>query len=225
MPYAVDNEFFRSRASAARLNRGQLKRDLGLDPHRPVILFASKMEPRKRARKLLEAYIKLSRDGRTEPEPYLLLLGDGDERGSLERQAKQTGWSSIKFLGFKNQTELPRYYDLCDVFVLVSEYEPWGLVVNEVLNAGKPVIVGDQVGSAPDLVRDGENGFVIRNGDVSALADRLAILTRDSALADGMGQRGLARISRWNFEADAIGLITALQSVCGADVGVSTAKC
>lgn len=224
MPYAVDNEFFQSRASAAQPNRGDLKRKLGLDVDRPVILFASKMVSWKRPLHLLEAYIRLSRDGRAEPEPYLLFVGDGEERDSLERRARQTGWSSIKFVGFKNQTELPLYYDLCDVFVLASEYEPWGLAINEVLNAGKPVIVSDQVGSACDLVRDGENGFVVRDGDVGALSDRLAILTRDSAFANIMGRRGLARVSQWNFEADGTGLIAALRSVCGEDAAVGVTR-
>jgi glycosyltransferase involved in cell wall biosynthesis len=156
----------------------------------------------------------------------LLFVGDGAERESLERRARQTGWSSIKFLGFKNQTQLPPYYDLCDVFVLVSEYEPWGLVINEVLNAGKPVIVSDQMGSARDLVRDGENGFVILDGDIGALTDRLGILTRDPASAGEMGVRGLARVSQWNFESDAAGLIAALRSTCGEHVEAGLpAKC
>ena len=63
------------------------------------------------------------------------------------------------------------------MFVLPSDAEPWGLIVNEVMNAAKPVIVTDQVGAAPDLVRDGENGYVVPVGDTDALARRLRDVT------------------------------------------------
>ena len=64
----------------------------------------------------------------------------------------------VRFLGFRNQSEMPAFYDLCDLFVLPSHFEPWGLVINEAMNAGKPVIVSDCVGAAPDLVQTGRNG-------------------------------------------------------------------
>jgi glycosyltransferase involved in cell wall biosynthesis len=214
MPYAVDNDFFRKQVQSATPCREQLRAELGLEPGRPIILFASKFQRRKRAPALLEAYIRLSENGR-EPKPYLVFIGDGEERGELEHRARSTGWSSIKFLGFKNQTELPRYYDLADVFVLVSVNEPWGLVVNEVMNAGKAVIVSDHVGAAPDLVRDDDNGYVIPQGDVGILGERLKRLTGNPDLMRTMGNRSLERIKHWNFEADAEGLIEALTVTTG----------
>src|SRR2546430_3298455 len=80
---------------------------------------------------------------------------------------------AVKFLGFRNQSELPSFYDLCDVFVLPSTSEPWGLVVNEAMAAGRPVVVSDQVGCARDLVQNGLNGFIFPVGDVEALAHAL----------------------------------------------------
>ena len=207
MPYAVDNCFFQAKAEAARPNRETLRQALNLETGRPIILYASKFIARKRAADALEAYIRLSSDGAREPKPYLLFVGDGEERPRLEERVNQLGWNSVRFLGFKNQTELPAYYDLCDVFVLVSEREPWGLIVNEVMNAGKPVIVSDQVGSAPDLVRDGENGFVVPVGDITMLAERFSTLTEDPKLAAKMGQLGLLLIRQWGFAEN----LTALQ--------------
>ena len=122
---------------------------------------------------------------------------------------------SVQFLGFKNQTEIPTYYDLCDVFVLPSDHEPWGLVVNEVMNTGKPVIVSDQVGAGLDLVEDGKNGFVVPVGHVAMLADRLKCLTDNPELGVKMGERSLRRISKWNFEADLLCLLQALSTVVG----------
>ena len=100
-----------------------------------------------------------------------------------------TGWDSIKFLGFKNQTELPAYYDLCDVFVLPSVYEPWGLVVNEVMNAGRAVIVSDQVGCGPDLVRPGENGYIFPAGDIAGLCGALKNILDNQQKCRAMGQK------------------------------------
>ena len=215
MPYSVDNEFFTERISEAHKTREKFRAELGLAPNRAVILFASKLQPRKRARDLLEAYKRLSPDGNREPVPYLIFVGDGQDRDYLVAQAKKLGWASIKILGFKNQSELPRYYDLCDVFVLPSVNEPWGLVINEVMNAGKPIIVSDQVGAGFDLVKDGVNGIVVPSGDTSALADSVKRLTEEPALAQSMGYASKGQISDWNFKADLNGLMQALTKVIG----------
>lgn len=211
MPYAVDNRFFQTEAGIARRGRAAFRAELALEAGRPVILFASKMQSRKRAGDLLEAYMRLS-DGRREPAPYLLFVGDGEERPRLEALARGAGWGSIRFLGFRNQTELPRFYDLCDVFVLPSEREPWGLAVNEAMNAARAVIVTGEAGCAPDLVEDGVNGFIVPARDVACLAERLKRLTGCPPLAAEMGRRSLRRISRWSFEEDAVGLLEALRA-------------
>jgi glycosyltransferase involved in cell wall biosynthesis len=213
MPYAVDNAFFQARVAEARERREAFRASLNLTPGRPIILFASKFIARKRAGDLLEAYRRLSQEGTREPEPYLLFIGEGEERATLEAKARETGWSSIRFLGFKNQTELPAYFDLCDVFVLASEREPWGLIVNEVMNAGKPVIVSEGVGSADDLVRNGENGYIVPVGDITALTNALRRITADPALQQRMGDCSKEIIDRWSFYEDRIGLEQALEAV------------
>jgi glycosyltransferase involved in cell wall biosynthesis len=215
MPYAVDNAFFQKKAEEARPYRESLRTELKLESGRPVILYASKFQPRKRPCDILEAYLRLSPDDIQEPRPYLLFIGDGTERSCLEARVRGLSWSSVKFLGFKNQSELPKYYDLCDVFVLPSDYEPWGLVVNEVMNVGKAVIVSDQVGAGPDLVSDGQNGFIVPVGDVTMLAERLRCLVDNPDLARRMGKESQKRISVWNFDADCQGLLQALDSVVG----------
>jgi len=116
----------------------------------------------------------------------------------------------VRFAGFRNQSALPAFYDLCDVFVLPSRLEPWGLVINEVMNAGRAVIASDEVGGAIDLVRDGENGFVFPAGDVAALADRLRRILGDPALCRNMGERSRVLIDGWSFREDVEGLRRAL---------------
>lgn len=215
LPLAVDNAFFQEQATLAQPGREALRAILDLEPGRPVILYASKFVHRKRAEDLLEAYALLSPDGKREPDPYLLFVGDGEGRPGLEARIAELGWSSIRLLGFKNQTELPPFFDLCDVFVLPSESEPWGLIVNEVMNAARPVIVTDQVGAAPDLVRDGQNGYVVKARDVDALADRLRRIVSDPGLAAEMGRQSLCRISEWGIEQDVQGIRQALQATVG----------
>ncbi len=172
VPYAVDNHFFQQRAQAAEAGREELRRELALEPGRPVILFASKLQPRKRCGDLIAAVRALKQSGDKERHrPYLLVVGDGEERTRLEQEA--TDCPEVRFLGFRNQTELPRFFDLCEVFVLPSVDEPWGLVVNEAMNAARAVIVSDAVGCQEDLLCDGVNGCVFPARDVKALAGAL----------------------------------------------------
>ncbi|HTH54332.1 MAG TPA: glycosyltransferase family 4 protein [Edaphobacter sp.] len=213
MPYAVDNEYFQRRSLEAAPRREELRKELNLSPDRPVILFASKLQGRKRADDLLEAYKLLSPTPGVEPHPYLVIVGDGDQRGMLEQRAKETGLSSIRFCGFRNQSELPRFFDLASVFVLPSRHEPWGLIVNEVMNAGRAIVVSDEVGSQRDLITDGVEGAVFPAGDVPALADALRRTLATPETAAEMGRRALERISRWGFEEDVRGMRSALAAV------------
>jgi glycosyltransferase involved in cell wall biosynthesis len=213
MPYAVDNQYFRSRCLEAREGRAALRNELGLDSARPVILFASKLQSRKRCADLLAAYINLSQGPGEEPHPYLVIVGDGEERAALERQAAESGLEGVRFCGFRNQSELPRFFDMATVFVLPSRHEPWGLIVNEVMNAGRAVVVSDDVGCQPDLVEDGVEGCVFRAGDVAALTHALRKVLATPETAVAMGQRALEKIESWNFEEDVRGLRRAIAQV------------
>jgi len=213
MPYAVDNAYFSERTREARSGRASLQTELGLDPRRPVILFASKLQSRKLCNHLIEAYARLAPSRGTEPEPYLIIVGDGEERAALERQAAATGLSSIRFCGFRNQSELPRFFDLATVFVLPSRHEPWGLIINEVMNAARPVIVSDDVGCAPDLIEDGVNGCIYPVGDVGALENSLRRVLDTPGVAEAMGQRAYERIQSWSFVEDIQALRRALAAI------------
>jgi glycosyltransferase involved in cell wall biosynthesis len=216
MPYAVDNIRFQALCGEAALRRETFRRELGLEPGRPVILFAAKFIPVKAPGELLAAYQRawnLTPGADRGKKPYLLLVGDGPLRGELETLAGTLKGTDIRFLGFRNQSEMPAFYDLCDLFVLPSHFEPWGLVINEVMNAGKPVIVSDRVGAAPDMVQPGGNGWIYEHGNVAELADclRQAITGAD---LPSMGKRSLEIINRWDYHADLIGLRAALAAVC-----------
>ena len=208
MPYAVDNAFFQRKAVEAGPRREALRAELRLESGRPVILFASKLQTRKRCNDLIEGWLKLRAAG---SDACLVIIGDGEERGRLEAQAAASAFAQdVRFLGFKNQTELPAYFALCDVFVLPSVHEPWGLVVNEVMDAARAVVVSDDVGCQADLVHDGLNGRVYPAGDTAALAAALHDVLGTPGRAQSMGAAGLAIIEQHGFEQDVAGLRQAL---------------
>lgn len=227
--YAVDNDFFHRESTRAARTREDFRRELGLEPGRPVILYASKLQTRKRCIDLVDAYLQLAKSTSPERLPYLLIVGDGEERAALESRAREAAPQNIRFLGFRNQTELPRFYDLCNVFVLVSIHETWGLVVNEVMNAGRPVIVSDQVGCHRDLVRDGINGYVVKAGDPQALAHSLQRVLSGDETWRGMGEKSLEIIRGCSFDDNVCGIRQALQHVAPgfharADVPVTSGQ-
>lgn len=207
MLYAVDNQYFQNKVKQARQNRESLRQSLGLEPGRPIILFAAKLTQIKRPQDLLAAYQLVSPDGIQEPDPYLLFVGDGVLRESLECAAQEIGWRSVRFLGFKNQSEMPAMYDLCDIFVLPSSFEPWGLAINEVMNAGKVVVVSEVTGCVPDLVHHQENGWVFPVGDIGNLVAGIQWALANSQTA---GQKSIEIIQKFSFIEDIIGLKLAL---------------
>jgi glycosyltransferase involved in cell wall biosynthesis len=213
MPYAVDNAYFARKTAEATPLRAQLQAELGLDPTRPVILYASKLIIRKNADQLLEAFLQLRSSSSV--TPYLLFVGDGELRESLEKRVVETdAQNDVRFTGFRNQSELPRFFDLSSVFVLPARHEAYGLIVNEAMAAGLPVVVSTDIGCADDLVRNGENGYVYPVGDVDALRDALA-KTMLPGERERMGQRSHEIIAGWSYGEDIVALKQALRAITG----------
>jgi glycosyltransferase involved in cell wall biosynthesis len=213
VPYAVDNVRFIAEASDAGRTREELRRALGLAPGRPILLFAAKLIERKRPAELIAAFANVHADP-TARRPYLLLAGDGPLRPALEAQAAEQAPDAVGFLGFLKQSELPRYYDLCDAFILPSAEEAWGLVVNEVMCAGRAVIVSDKVGAGRDLVRPGDNGAIFRSDDLDDMSRAMREVLADPNRLKAMGQSSRKIIDEWSFEQDIRGLRWALRSAC-----------
>ena len=213
MPYAVNNEYFAGLAKAAAPREQELRTELGLSPQRPVILFASKLQQRKHADHLLEAYRSFIADLAPGERPYLVIVGDGEQRAQLEALAHQPGLEDVRFAGFRNQSELPRFFQLADVFVLPSRHEPWGLIVNEAMASGCPVIVSTDVGCHADLITDGVEGCVYPVGNIPALTQALRRVFSSLGSAASMGQSAQKRISTWTYEEDVRGLRRALAAV------------
>lgn len=207
VPYSVDNPRFMAKAGG---DRGAVRSQFGIADDEVVVLYASKLTGRKRAADLIHAMAKLQARG---VRATLLVVGSGEERERLERLAKELGLARSVFAGFVNQGALPSVLQSADIFVLPSESEPWGLIVNEAMCAGLPVVVTDQVGAADDLVAEGENGYVVPVGGVDALADALRKLASDAGLRRAMGEASRRKISRWSYEQCREGLASAIASL------------
>ena len=127
-------------------------------------------------------------------DALLLLVGDGDDRERLEQRAHDLGLAkSCLFLGY--QEDVAQWYAVCDAVVLTSVSEGTPVTIIEALAAGRPV-VATKVGGVPDVVDEGETGFLVRPGDTHALAERLEILARDPERRTAMGETGRERVLR-----------------------------
>jgi glycosyltransferase involved in cell wall biosynthesis len=209
VPYAVDNARFEAEAERWRASRGALRDELRVPPDLPVVLYVGKLIPRKRPLDLLEAYAQVAPDH----PAALIFLGEGAERPRLEAAAAGHRLSHVAITGFVNLSGIGRYYAAADVLVLPSSHEPWGLVLNEAMCFGLPVIASDAVGAALDLVHVNENGFIYPVGDVAALASALRRLLADPATRAEMGGRSREIVSRFSYEADIDGILQALRRV------------
>jgi glycosyltransferase involved in cell wall biosynthesis len=214
MPYTVDNNRFMAASRLDSDDRCAVRESLGVTDGGPIILYAAKLQRRKRPEDLLLAAARLSADGASF---HLLMVGSGELESDLRRRAEELNLRNIHFVGFVNQQRMPAVYAASDVFVLPSEDEPWGLAVNEAMCAGLPIVVAAQVGCADDLVIDGVNGRSYAAGDVEALAAALKPIISDPETRRAMGAASAQIISKWSYAECVAGLHSALASVAGVD--------
>lgn len=203
VPYAVDNaRLFKSVQELIPCKAELRKSLLGVQDDRGIVLFSGKLIPKKRPMDLLRAFQEVQKRFRAKRmNTDLVFVGDGILREELEKYVRENGISGVHFVGFKNQTELPGYYAAADLFVLPSgEGETWGLVVNEAMCFGLPVIVSDAVGCGKDLVYEGANGFQFPLGDINALSDRLEKIISNTDLKINYGIKSREIIKEYSFE-------------------------
>lgn len=207
-PFCVDNDAFDSGARYGTLRADQ-RAAVDIAPDALVILFAAKLIPRKRAMDLLQAVTQLVSK---HPRTVLAIAGSGPEETNLREAAAASG-KHVRFVGFKNQSEMPALLAAADVFVLPAANEPWGLAINEAMAAGLPVIVSDDVGAAPDLVAGMHSGVVYPVGDVVQLRDALDALLNSDLLRKSMAEHARSIIQHWNVTACSDGIATAAIAV------------
>jgi glycosyltransferase involved in cell wall biosynthesis len=221
VPHCVDNDRFQAAFADTERQAAQWRADLGIPPEAMVILFAGKFEDKKRPLDLLAAFQSLHASAST-PEvgqAILLFVGSGALEPEMRRLAGAAVGRQVFFAPFQNQTHMPRVYAACDVMVLPSygSGETWGLAVNEAMNLARPCIVSTHVGCGPDLVEDGQTGWMFEAGDRAALAHVLerAIVAGPRVRHD-MGMRARARLEAFSYDAATSALHTALSDLAGS---------
>jgi glycosyltransferase involved in cell wall biosynthesis len=201
-PNAVDTQFFAQRAEVIRRDAAMHREALRL-PAR-FFLYAGRLVPEKGVFDLLGAYGALATQVRK--DVGLVFVGDGFGRSALLRSAAATNPGCIQLVGFAQREQLAAYYALADVFVFPSHTDPWGLVVNEAMACGLPIISSSAAGCAADLVESGWNGRIFSAGNLGQLACAMDEFARDAGLRSLMGQRSSDRIRQYSPEAWAAGM-------------------
>ncbi|HEY1272253.1 MAG TPA: glycosyltransferase family 4 protein [Terriglobales bacterium] len=203
-PNAVDNQFF---AEKAMLPSGSVTGPRQGLPDR-YFLFVGRLVREKGVFDLLEAYAKLSPDIRV--KVGLVFVGSGRAERELIERSKAILPGSIQFAGFIQKEELALTYACADMLVFPTHTDPWGLVVNEAMACGLPIICTTVAGCAADLVQDGWNGRVVTPQSVEQLVEAMNSLARSPELRSQMGRHSRERIAHYSPEAWAAGMAAAV---------------
>lgn len=167
-PYCVDVTPFQTEETDRCGLRSSLRTELALGPEDILVLFSGKLSERKGPDLLLSALMALSQ--RARQRYCLLYLGNGAMRESLKDMTHQASALNVCFAGFQNQQNLSKFYHAADLLALPSRTsETWGLVVNEALHHGVPVVVSTRVGCHPDLIVPGRTGEICEAESVQSL--------------------------------------------------------
>lgn len=206
----VDNSYFSTESAKVRSRSEELRGRLGL-PKR-YFLCSARFIPKKNLTRLLQAF-RLFRELRangesSDDEWQLVILGDGELRPRIAQAIRKLDLGAIVQLpGFRQIEELPIFYALAGAFILPSTIEQWGLVVNEAMASGLPVLVSERCGCSAELVESGRNGFTIDPYDVNQMVDRmLRIASMGAQELTAMGKASQEIIARWSPETFASGL-------------------
>ena len=205
----VDNKRFAAQAVLAGDRRG-IRRRWGIAEDRVVYIFSGRFVAKKHPLELLDAF-RMAVASRS--NIHLIMVGDGELRAACESFVARHRLP-VSFAGFLNQTELPAAYAAADCLILSSDSgETWGLVVNEAMACGVPVIVSDQVGCHADLVVPGTTGMVFRYGEWNSLAKLIAGYSEHPAELRRMGNNARSQIADYSPEAAALGTLEAVKFV------------
>jgi glycosyltransferase involved in cell wall biosynthesis len=181
------------------IRRREVRTHFGIASDATVFLYVGRLEPQKGLLELISAFNQLPMPEKSQAQ--LLLVGDGSMRNRVLEEVERG--EHITYAGRLSGTALLDAYGMADVLILPSLAEPWGLVVNEAMAAGLPVIVTDQVGCADDLVIPNKTGLVVPAGSSDGLLSAMVRLIRNRPLHDSMAHNARTMIARWNLENEA----------------------
>jgi len=208
-PNAVDNGLFSNSAEIARKEAGQYRKKLGL-PNR-FFLFVGRLVREKGIFELLEAYGRLEAELRQ--NVGLVIVGDGPCRSEIEQSAGRISSGNIVFSGFVHREAIGAYYGLAEVLILPTYTDTWGMVVNEAMASGLPIIVSRAAGCSVDLIRENWNGMLISAKDVDGLEFTMRRVASEPDLRQIMGANSAKHIREYSPQAWALSVERAIRGV------------
>lgn len=203
LPNVIDVEQFQ--ASITQSQQESLREKWEL-PDSGVVLYVGNLEFNKGVQHLIRAVSTVN------ASCHLLIIGDGPYRSKLESLAQKSNQNNVTFTGKLPNSVLPNYYALSDVFVLPTHGDTWGLVVNEALACGTPVISTTAAGVSGELLQHEENGFVIPPKDPESLADFIECLLANDKLRTQYEKAGKEKSSQYTPRSYAECLMNAITS-------------
>jgi 1,2-diacylglycerol 3-alpha-glucosyltransferase len=206
-PNAVDNQLFADAAEVARKDAGQHRQRLRL-PQR-YFLFVGRLVREKGVYELLAAYSRL--DGKLRQDVGLVIVGDGPCLSQMQQLAGSISPGSVMFSGFVHRDELGAYYGLAEALVLPTYTDTWGMVVNEAMACGLPVIVSAAAGCSADLIHESWNGTLVKPRDADGLEAAMTRVATQTDLRRSMGANSAQHIRAYSPEAWAVSVELAVR--------------
>ena len=204
-PYSVDNKWHRSYEIRNKSSREQIRKQYDIKNDDVVFLFVGKFIDKKNPKILIEAIKKLD-----EINCKLILVGAGDLGEELKQYVQKEKLTQVIFAGFQSQKNIRKFYLLADIFVLPSgDGETWGLVINESLNFGLPLIISDMVGSARDLCTE-KNGLIFKYNNLDDLCRCMKFFIREPVKRKLMSQASRELVKMYSSENTASGILDAI---------------
>ena len=204
-PYSIDDQLFKRQQ--AEHDRASCRAALGLEDDTPAFLFSGKMIPRKAPLLLADAALELAEKYRF----AMIFLGDGELLPALRARLEPVFGKRLIAPGFVNQGDLGKYFNAADIFVLPARFDRWGLVVNEAMAFGLPVIVSDRCGCRHDLVKE-QTGMVFRDNDTASLRSAMESVLKSPERLPEMGREACRLIERFSSDAAASGIAAGLRT-------------
>lgn len=190
----TDNQFYKNAVSKYRSRREQLLEQFHL--RKKNFLFIGRFSPEKNLFFLLDAYKRIAHKY---PGWGLILVGNGPQFGEVGKYVNGNKLINVFMPGFIQKNELPKFFAMSDILILPSISEPWGLVVNEAMASGLPILVSKKCGCYPDLVKDGKNGFSFDPYDREDLCILMEKIASGEVNLQNMGERALNMINEYTL--------------------------
>jgi glycosyltransferase involved in cell wall biosynthesis len=201
----IDVPAWEKRQRELAQRRSELRAELGAAADDVLLLSVARLGPEKGLDTLVRG-VAAARD----PKLLLVVAGDGPQRREIEALAQELG-VRLRLTGDLPAEKIAKAYAAADLFALLSTRETWGVVVNEAAASRLPLVLSDRVGAAYDLLRDGENGFLVSAGDVDAAGEAFKRLAADAGLRVRASERSRELVRGWGYEPSVESFVVAVR--------------